>query len=150
MKALLTALALALATSACTTTATYDVASLPNKDTGDLCRIVAQNPDQDFRQAAAQLLVKRGATVEKCRRLIESDQAMLVTAVAISGAALAASSSGGYYPSYGSYGAAWDQFYNEYYQLVWRCRDRSNGQFVPDSYCSGQAMVDSTWPGWSA
>lgn len=153
MKTLLSALALTLLASACTTTAAYDVASLPNKDTGDLCRIVAENPDQNFRRAAAELLVKRGTTVERCRRLIQSDKAMLAAAVAVGGAALAAgaaSSGGGYYPSYGSYGVAWDQFYNEYYQLIWRCRDRSNGQFVPDTYCSGQAMVDSTWPGWSA
>ncbi|MDN7136386.1 hypothetical protein [Pseudidiomarina terrestris] len=45
-----------------------------------------------------------------------------------------------------SYGYAWDAFYNEHYQLVWACRDKSNGQFAYEYNCYGQSKVDTTWP----
>ncbi len=140
----------ALLIAGCTTTG-YDPADLPNKDTRTLCRIVAENQDQNYRKEAAKLLTRRGATVNKCIQLIQADNAMAAAATVAAGAALAASAGssygGGYYPSYG---AEWDQFYNEYYQLIWRCRARSTGRFVDNSYCSGKPMIDTTWPGWSA
>ena len=100
------------------------------------------------------ILEKRGATVEHCYRLIQADQAIL-TGIAIAGAATAVGIAaanggygGGYYPPPGSYGGvAWDHFYNEYGQPMWRCRERATGQFADDYRCSGMAMVDSTWPG---
>ncbi|MCT7376812.1 hypothetical protein [Chelativorans salis] len=153
MKRMIIAMAVTGLTAACATTTTYDVAGLPNKNTANLCRIVAENTDENYRLAAAKLLARRGATAEKCLKLIEVDNAMFATAIGVSGAALAAgvgaSNGGGYSPSYGSSGVAWDQFYNQYYQPIWRCRDKSNGEFVPDSYCRRKLMVDSTWPGLS-
>ena len=91
--------------------------------------------------------------MDKCQRLISSDNSTANT-IAIAGAATAAGiaaansgygGGGGYYS--GGYGVAWDQFYNQNYQLIWRCRDRATGQFVYDYQCGGQAMVDNTWPG---
>ncbi len=63
-------------------------------------------------------------------------------AVAAAGVAAANSGGGGYYPTTGSYGVAWDQFYDQNRLLTWRCRDKATGQFVCDSACSGKAMVD--------
>lgn len=40
----------------------------------------------------------------------------------------------------------WDQFYNQYYRLVWRCRNVSNGQFAPDFKCAGKSKTDFRWP----
>jgi hypothetical protein len=85
-------------------------------------------------------------------RLMANDDA-LATSIALGsaavavGAAAANNGGGGYYPGGSSYGVAWDQFRNQYGFPTWRCRDRSNGQFVYDSYCAGLPMVDSTWPG---
>lgn len=44
------------------------------------------------------------------------------------------------------YGYAWDAFYNEYHRIVWRCRNKENGQFANDRKCSGMEQTDSTWP----
>ncbi|WP_157038040.1 MULTISPECIES: hypothetical protein [Chelativorans] len=141
---------LALGLAGCATTS-YNVDELPTKDTRALCRIVAEHPNQEYKAEAVKLLAKRGATPERCVRLIQADNAM-ITGIAVAGAAVAvgaAANNGGYYtPRYRAYGVAWDQFQNEYYQTTWRCRDRANGQFVPDYQCSHLAMVDSTWPGW--
>ncbi|TPJ52407.1 hypothetical protein [Mesorhizobium sp. B2-6-4] len=58
---------------------------------------------------------------------------------------------GGYYrPPPTVYGVAWDQFYDQFYNLTWRCRDKATGRFVDDYYCNGMPMFDSAWPGWSA
>lgn len=54
--------------------------------------------------------------------------------------ALAANSGygGGYYrPPRTAYGVAWDQFYEQNYALMWRCRDKATGRFVDDFYCNG-------------
>lgn len=154
MQKIAIAMAAACLAGGCTTNSGYDVATLTDKDTRSLCRIVAESSDQNYRHEAAELLVRRGATASKCAKLIEADSAMFATAAVVAGTALAAgvasSGGGGYYPTYGSYGVAWDQFYDAYNNLTWRCRDKSNGQFVYDYYCSGKSMVDSTWPGWRA
>ena len=42
------------------------------------------------------------------------------------------------------------KFYNQDYQLTDYCRPKTTGQFLYDYQCGGQAMVDNTWPGWSA
>lgn len=45
---------------------------------------------------------------------------------------------------------AWDEFYNEKYNLQWRCRGKSTGQFAEDFRCYGKIKDDRTWPGSSA
>jgi len=132
------------------------MSDLVDKDTRSLCRIALEDTDQSYRVAAAKLAVRRGADLQKCRSLVAADNSIM-TGIAVAGAGIAIGAAaanngygGGYYPSTSSYGVAWDQFYNEYYQLIWRCRDRSSGRFVDNYYCSGKPMSDSTWPGWSA
>jgi hypothetical protein len=94
-------------------------------------------------QAAERLLV-----VSTCEDMISEDNnktAMIglailgVAAVAYS----AAQSQGG---STSSAGYAWDAFYDQNYNLLWRCRNKSNGQFAYDSMCSNQLKNDYTWP----
>ena len=41
---------------------------------------------------------------------------------------------------------AWDQFYNEHYQLVWACRGIQTGQFADQWRCQYKSMNDLTWP----
>lgn len=146
----------AIVIGGCTTSSTKPSADPRGLSTLHLCRTLATHTDQDYRRQVAELLVRRGATVEKCQRLISSDNS-IAASIAVTGAAVAVGvaaaqggGGGGYYPGAGSYGVAWDQFYNEHYMLTWRCRDKTTGRFVDDSYCGGKLMVDNTWPGWSA
>lgn len=156
MRKLSIALGAALCVGGCTTNTTPVSTNLGSESTLKLCRMILTSSDQAFRLKVAELLVKRGANAEKCQRLVASDNSM-ATGIAISGAAVAAGAVaannggyGGYYPSSGAYGVAWDQFYNQYGQPVWQCRDRATGRFVYDYHCAGKPMVDSTWPGWRA
>lgn len=43
-------------------------------------------------------------------------------------------------------GYAWDAFYNQYNQIIWRCRNKSNGQFARNINCNGKTKRDNTWP----
>lgn len=142
-----------VAVGGCTTSMNPQT-DLTNKSTLSLCRALTTNADEEYRQQVVKLLIRRGATVEKCQKMISSDNSMAAS-IAIAGAAVAAgaaanSGGGGYYPSDGYYGVAWDQFYDEHYNLTWRCRDKSTGRFVYDAQCSGLPVTDTTWPGWSA
>lgn len=124
-------------------------------NTVTLCHTLASSTDGQYRSRVAALLVKRGATAEKCIRLIQTDNAV-ATGIAVAGVAAAAGAAaknggGGYYsPPPQGYGVAWDQFYGANYSVIWRCRDRATGRFVDDYYCAGTPMIDTTWPGWSA
>ncbi|RCS22696.1 hypothetical protein DUT91_17670 [Phyllobacterium salinisoli] len=146
-----------MALSGCTTNSAITNKDLTGKSTNALCRDLATEADHNNRLKIANLLVRRGATVEKCQRLIATDNSIaagiaVATVAGAAGAAVHNGYGGGYYPrhpNYGSYGVAWDQFYNQNYQLIWRCRDRSTGRFVYDYRCAGQPMFDGTWPGWS-
>ena len=120
------------------------------ENTTTLCRDVSAHPDANYRARVANILAKRGADAAKCNAIIAADNAMAagiaLTAVAV---AAAHSGGGGYYGGR-PYGVVWDQFYNQYYQLIWRCRDMATGRFVEDYYCAGKVMTDTTWPGWRA
>lgn len=148
-------LCIAVSLGGCTTNSSNTHKDPTGESTLNLCRILSTNRDQAYRTEIARLLVRRGASAEKCNRLVAADNA-LATGIAIGGAAAAAGAvaanngygGGGYYPEV--YGVAWDQFYNENYQLIWRCRDRATGRFVYDYNCSSKPMNDFTWPGWSA
>jgi hypothetical protein len=132
--------AMAIFLGGCATAPVTNVANLTDKDTRSLCRIVATDPDQNIRLNAAELLVRRGATVEKCNRLIQADNA-IIAGIAVAGAAAAVgvAANNGYYG--GGYGAAWDRFPNG----QWHCRDRGTGQFLPNYRCSGAPVYDA-WP----
>lgn len=76
----------------------------------------------------------------------------LLTILAVAGAAAIARNGGGsggsgYAPQ--DYDWAWDEFYNENYQLVWACRGKQTGQFSDFDRCSGKLKIDNEWPGKS-
>ncbi|RWE84213.1 MAG: hypothetical protein EOS63_03575 [Mesorhizobium sp.] len=140
---------------ACSTNTNVSDGELTAQNTTALCHALAGSADEQYRNRVAALLVRRGATAERCTRLIQTDNAV-ATGIAVAGVAAAAGAAaknggGGYYvPRPQIYGAAWDQFYGPNYALIWRCRDMATGQFVYDYYCAGMPMIESTWPGWSA
>ena len=41
----------------------------------------------------------------------------------------------------------WDAFYDQYRNLVWRCREINSGRFAASSKCSGIRKDDDRWPG---
>ena len=145
----------ALCVSGCSTNSTIPVQNFRTQNTTALCQAWVNNPDQLYRTEVAKVLVSRGASPEKCYRLVAADNAIVTgIAVAAVGTAVGVAAAnggygGGYYPSAGAYGVAWDQFYNQYRQPIWRCRDRATGQFADDYRCAGMPMHDGTWPGWS-
>jgi hypothetical protein len=44
----------------------------------------------------------------------------------------------------------WDQFYNQYGDLIWRCRGVQSGQFAEDYHCAADYKSDTRWPSKSA
>ncbi|CDX45677.1 conserved exported hypothetical protein [Mesorhizobium plurifarium] len=140
----------------CSTNTNVSDSQLTAQNTITLCRSLATSTDEQYRNRVATLLVRRGATAEKCTRLIQTDNAVAtgIALAAVGGAAAAAAANnggGGYYvPRPQAYGVAWDQFYGANYSVIWRCRDMATGRFVYDYYCAGMPMIDTTWPGWSA
>lgn len=146
----------ALFVSGCSTSSAVSDSDLTAMNTIALCHALASSADEQYRSRVAALLVRRGATAEKCTRLVQADNAVAsgIAIAAVGGAAVAVAANnggGGYYvPRPQVYGVAWDQFYGQNYSVIWRCRNRSTGRFVDDYYCAGLPMVDSAWPGWSA
>ena len=146
----------ALFLAGCSTSPVVSDSDLTAMNTVALCHVLASSTDEQYRSRVAALLVRRGATADKCMRLVQADNAVAtgIAVAAVGGAAVAVAANnggGGYYrPPPTAYGVAWDQFYGQSYALMWRCRDRATGRFVDDYYCAGTPMIDSTWPGWSA
>jgi hypothetical protein len=149
-------LAGALFLAGCSSTPIVSDSDLTSMNTVALCHVLASSTDEQYRTRVAALLVRRGATAEKCMRLVQADNAVAtgIAVAAVGGAAVAVAANnggGGYYrPPPKAYGVAWDQFYGQNYALMWRCRDKATGRFVDDFYCNGAPLIDSTWPGWSA
>lgn len=48
----------------------------------------------------------------------------------------------GYYSPY-----AWDRFYTKEGKEMWRCREKSSGQFAKNENCAGLVKSDNIWPG---
>lgn len=153
MRSTIVLLGVAVAAAGCTTRSTVSRKDPTGESTTTLCRLYAEHPDLGYREKVKQVLVKRGASPEKCARLVAADN-RLAASIAIAGAAGVAAAAaanngfggGGYYPSSPSYGVAWDQFHYQG-RSMWRCRDRSSGRFVFDHYCAGLPMNDFEWPG---
>ena len=73
----------------------------------------------------------------------------LLSVVAVAGAvAIAANGGGGGGSNYAAqdYDWAWDEFYNQHYQLVWACRGKQTGQFADLEKCAYKYKSDITWP----
>ncbi len=45
---------------------------------------------------------------------------------------------------------AWDEFYDDRWVLIWRCRGKQTLQWAPDDKCLLKPKIDSQWPRKSA
>lgn len=147
------AVALALATASCTTSQQTLAKNPSAVSTSALCRTLSSTKDAKFQDDLYAELVRRSVTLVQCADMIRKQNQAIAAGIAIAavGAAVAVCSNndcggGGYgRPNYYQ-GADWDEFYNQYRQLVWACRDIATGQFVDYSNCFGKAQTDWRWP----
>lgn len=126
----------------------------------NVCRTNAEAQKRGDYQFAAEVQVeldRRRVSYDQCQSEMTKQGAG--AAVAILGAVLlvaAASRSGsggggGQYTSPATdYDWAWDEFYNQSYQLVWACRGKQTGQFAMQDKCAYKPQNDFTWPSKSA
>lgn len=143
----------ALASASCTTSQEALNKNPQAVSTFALCRSYATASNQGFRDDLYTELARRSVTPQQCADMIRKQNQAIAAGVAIAavGAAIAVCSNnncagGGYVrPNYHQ-GADWDEFYNQYGQLVWACRDISSGQFVDYGNCYGKAQTDWRWP----
>jgi hypothetical protein len=131
----------------------------------DVCRVVLKDSDKlqfnyiiedeeerVYVDALSDQFKRRKLSVSLCEQKVSDDNAqkMMIGLVILGAAATAAAASygggGGSPQNYNNTGYAWDAFYDQYYNLTWRCRDKSNGQFAYDYNCSTKVKVDTTWP----
>lgn len=121
-------------------------------------RSASNSGDSAFLRVAWDEVSRRGLDREKCQRL-ETDQDVAIGAGILIGLAALAAAKGGSAASgaavggsagYGSttydYDWEWDQFYNQYRNLVWACRGVQTGQFADPSHCAGKLQTDWKWP----
>lgn len=121
---------------------------------GSAVRSVAQERLQQLAQAGPR--APRAAS-EAPSRVIpaeagpKTDWGRVLLGVAVIGgiAYLAAKSGGGggSYPPSNDYSWRWDEFYDEWRNLTWRCRGVQTGEFADNYRCAGQLQVDTAWPG---
>ncbi|WP_144222525.1 hypothetical protein [Mesorhizobium amorphae] len=89
MKYLPIILAVALSLGGCTTNTAITKQDLTSESTLSLCRMLTANYDQAYRVEIVRLLVRRGASAEKCQKLVASDNSV-ATGVAVAGIGAAA------------------------------------------------------------
>jgi len=151
------ALVLAGSLAACTATPETFYADKKSIDDLVLCRTLEsadKGTNYSFRNDVLAELESRSLDRPKCQKKI-SEQMDVAVGVVVGAVLLgaAAAAAGGGAPaapasSFGTdYDHDWDQFYNQYGQLTWRCRGVQTGQFANSYNCLGDAKVDSRWPG---
>jgi hypothetical protein len=87
---------------------------------------------------------------EKNKEFSVGNTLLTILGVAATAALAASGGGGGYggnsYYEQTDYDWAWDQYYNQYRQLVWSCRGMQTGQFAYLSKCQYKTQNDFTWP----
>ncbi len=132
-------------------------AALSNVDTCRAFESARKSGNREFMYDAARELNARNISLADCSKLIDESNATAgkflagVAAVALVAVVVAAASRGGgggsgYVPHTTDRSWSWDQYYNQYGQLVWSCRGEQTGQFAALSQCSGKYKSDHTWP----
>tara|TARA_A100001391_G_scaffold51157_1_gene31207 strand:- start:12327 stop:12794 length:468 start_codon:yes stop_codon:yes gene_type:complete len=155
MKRLIAIFACASLLAGCATTQSNFYADPTAPQDTFLCRAFLETDDAQYHADIAKELSRRGIADYECKQKVDAHTgamvglAVLGTVVAVG---VAANSGGGYSAPtyYGRYGYAWDQFYDANYRLIWRCRNKANGQFIADHNCASYEKSDHTWPGYSA
>jgi hypothetical protein len=111
----------------------------------------ADATEEQYLNSLSAEIDSRSLSYSYCETVVAEQKRKITTGVLIGAvaaaavAAIAASGDGG--GGYGRGGYAWDEFNDGYGNLIYRCRDRSNGEFAVDQNCAGMAKNDYTWPG---
>jgi hypothetical protein len=146
------AIVVALSATGCTTSQTAFLKNPDAIDTTSLCRTLNTSTDPVFRQQIVGELSSRSVTLAECARRVQNQNQAIAVGVAIAAVGVAAAvcannDCGGGYTGAGYYqGADWDQFYGQYGQLVWACREIGSGRFTYDYECAGKPQTDFRWP----
>lgn len=133
--------------SGCTTTSKSFYSNPSAADDTSLCRAYSKTKDVPYKRDLSKELDRRNISLSQCKKLVRNQNTKIAAVVAIGAiAAVACANSTGCGSGLSYEQADWDQFYNEHYQLVWRCREINTGRFTYDSNCSGKVKTDFRWP----
>lgn len=152
MKRIVSLLTIAAICAGCTTSSESFYKDKTKGDKTSICRAYLKTQSATFRQDLEVELTRRNIYPGDCLGYVKAQNAAIVAGVAIAlvgAAAIAcANSSSGCRGGGGGYstGSDWDQFYNQYGQLVWACRDIGTGRFTYEYACSGLPQTDYRWP----
>jgi hypothetical protein len=150
--------------SGCMTTEFFRTNAVTLSDT-DVCTARDEGrsrPQQELYWMAGREMDRRGMTDARCDVLLAQKKQQLQNGLAIVAAGLAVvavanasrrpgGGGAGYEPvQMQDYQWAWDQFYNDQFQLVWACRGVQTGQFAELYRCNGLLQIDNKWPSKSA
>lgn len=146
-------LAVILAVSGCAVSPASFRDNPTSHSDASICRALqgtAGRTDPTFAYDLRSELGRRNISEYSCDQIIQK-QNLTAGAILLIGAAIAVAASGGgggnsYAPGQQDYAWDWDQFYNQYRQLVWACRGVRTGQFAEAHHCSGKWQTDSRWP----
>lgn len=118
----------------------------------DVCKTwqtAARSQQKDLFLAAQEESTRRGMDGPACQAKIEAfdrNMSLIIIGAGVAATAAASSGGGGFAPVT-DYDWAWDEFYNDQFQLAWACRGRQTGEFADQWRCSGKPQIDHTWPG---
>lgn len=146
------AMVVAVCSAGCKTTPDNFYANRAAEDETSLCRAYLKTNNFTFQRDLATKLLQRGIDPAACKGMVRSQDAALalgILAVGVTTVAAASAANSGASNSWGGSGTAyadWDEFYNEYGQLTWRCREIWTGQFTEDQHCRYLPLLDDRWP----
>jgi hypothetical protein len=96
--------------------------------------------------------------LHQCEKIISDSNAAIAAGVVAAALVVAAASSDSAGSSGGGntttassdYDWDWDEFYDQYGTLIWRCRGIQTARFAEDYKCAGDWKTDVRWPSKSA
>jgi hypothetical protein len=113
----------------------------------------ANNSEKQYLSALSGQIYKRSLSLQKCQELIKTDEDESFNRLLAGMRGRGRYGPGGFAYGMENYGRenkyAWDGFLVRSgfkRTVMWRCRDKSNGQFVDDDNCDGLQKNDNTWP----
>lgn len=138
--------------SGCTTSSKEFYKNPSKPESISLCRTFLESKDKTFKSDIERELARRGVDTRQCKPAVDQENAKIaagiVVAAAVVGVAAVCANNGGCGGGGGGYSNAadWDQFYSQYGQLVWACREIYTGRFTYESNCYGLPKNDFRWP----
>ncbi|MGH6860038.1 MAG: hypothetical protein ACRECY_07275 [Phyllobacterium sp.] len=151
MKRIVSLLTIAAISSGCTTSSESFYKDKTKGDKTSICRAYLKTQDPAFRQDIEVELTRRGVSAFDCAAIVKAQNTAIAAGVAVAlvgAVAVACANSSGGCRGGGGYsaGSDWDEFYNQYGQLVWACRDIGTGRFTYQYAWSGLPQTDYRWP----